>query len=414
MRIENSALEKMKKTFRILSLLSAVFSAFLFVAIGYFDSIIPDSFYVSGAGKLRLNSVKYVEVRASGAESPAMLERDTQSELMLLGIFPIKTVTASRTEPVQLLAGGTPFGIKLEANGAVAVDFFEIDGRCPARECGLTEGDIIISAGGKEIHSNQSFADSIMKSGGEPIELIIDRNGEKMNLRLTAILDDGTYRAGVEIRDSSAGIGTITFYEPMTKMFAGLGHPVCDSTTGEIFPCGKGLVAPVEITGIRKSENGDPGELQGIFTNSKPIGSIVKNCEEGVYGMLTEIPTDRKSYPLGFKQDISLGAATVISTLGDETQEYSIEIEDINLTDSGTRNMVIRVTDERLLSEAGGIVQGMSGSPIIQDGKIIGAVTHVFVKDTTGGYAIFSEKMYDELLSCRMKECAYSQLSDAA
>lgn len=391
---------KMRRIVKTLSASAAILSAMLFIMIGCCDASLPDSYFYDIEGTLSLSSYDYISVKSQGDDTAVLSSDSCERQLMLFDIIPIKTVSASSITPPELTAGGNPFGIKLEAGGAVVVDFYELDGRCPARECGLAEGDVILSCNGTEVYTNQSFADIIMQSGGEPIELVILRNGEQKTLKLSALLHEGTYKAGAEIRDSCAGIGTVSFYDCELSMFAGLGHAVCDNITGEIFPCKKGVVAPVEITGIRKSENGNPGELQGIFTNSKAIGSIAKNCESGVYGSVSGIPSGHSCYPLGFKQDITLGSASVICTLTDgEPQQYQITIEDINLTDDGTKNMVIRITDDRLLDEAGGIVQGMSGSPIIQNGKIIGAVTHVFVKDTQRGYAIFAENMYGELLS---------------
>ncbi len=395
----------MKKAIKTISIVTATLSVMLFLAIAYYGSVLPDSYCCEHGKGLTLESLWHITAR-EGREYQALSGSDEREvQLMLLDIFPIKSVIACSTEPPIVLAGGTPFGIKMVAGGAVVVDFFDVENRCPAEECGLKKGDIIISAGGKPIHSNLQFADSVMSSMGNPIELIISRDGERKSLMLSPILENGTYKAGAEVRDSSAGIGTITFYDPICKMFAGLGHAVCDTTTGEIFPCGSGEVSPVEITGVRKSKSGEPGELLGIFSNEKSIGNIRLNCEKGVYGSLCT-PTDiSKSYPLAYKQDIKIGEATIISTLGSEgAKEYSVSIESINLSGDSTKNMVIKITDEELLEKAGGIVQGMSGSPIIQDGKLVGAVTHVFVKDTTSGYAIFAEDMYSQMLSLRACE----------
>lgn len=391
---------KMKTAAKSLSTTLGIISAMLFIMIGCCDARLSDEYFYDADKELRFVEYDFITSKAVGEDTPAIKHTVNQRELMLLGTIPIKTVFASSVESPMLAVGGNPFGIKLEAGGAVVVDFYDIDGRCPAQECGLIKGDVILSCGGKEVYTNQSFADIIMESKGEPMELIILRNSEKKSLRLSPLPDDGTYKAGAQIRDSCAGIGTVSFYDPEHSMLAGLGHPVCDSTTGEIFPCGKGSIAPVEITGIRKSENGDPGELQGVFTNRPSLGMILENCESGIFGTVSQIPSGHKLIPLGFKQDITCGDATILCTLGNGgVQEFEIEIEKINLSDDGTKNMVIHVTDERLSDITGGIVQGMSGSPIIQDGKLVGAVTHVFVKDTSRGYGIFAENMYSTLLS---------------
>lgn len=392
----------MRKTIQIISYITAAAALLILMLVSYFAACLPDSFFIESSGSLGFSSMPFITARSGSTAQTASFSGRCEKTLMLFGAVPIKTVTADITEAPVLLAGGDPFGIKLEAPGAVVVGINEIDGISPAKECGIQIGDIIISAGGLSVTTNQSLADIIMNSRGKPTEIVISRGGEEKALILTPRLSCGTYKAGIEIRDSSAGIGTVTFYDPASGMFAGLGHAVSDYDTGKAFPCGKGSVCPVEITGIRKSLDGEPGEIQGIFTNSKPLGSILQNCESGIYGTVSKIPSSAKPYPLGFCQDVTKGEATMICTLdGSEPKEYSIVIESIDLSGSGVKDMVIRVTDEALLAQAGGIVQGMSGSPIIQNGKLVGAVTHVFVKDTCRGYAILADKMYTSLCRCR-------------
>ena len=199
------------------------------------------------------------------------------------------------------------------------------------------------------------------------------------------------------VRDSSAGIGTVTFYDESTGLFGGLGHPVCDVDTGGILPLSSGDVVDVNITGVRKSTEGNAGELQGIFVSDKACGTLYTNNQYGVFGALKNCPSPYSPIPMGLKQEIQLGEASILTTIdGDKPQEYSISIEKIDYrSDNSNKNMVIKITDEKLLSLTGGIVQGMSGSPIIQNGKLIGAVTHVFVNEPTKGYAIFCENMYE-------------------
>ena len=388
-----------------LTSLTAAVSALILLLVGIYSDTLPDSYNISYSGRLCFSSKPYITSEAlpysSASARTADIPSSEQRSLMLLGCIPIKTVTANYTEAPMIMSGGDPFGIKLEARGAVVVAINDIGGASPAKECGIRVGDVIISAGGMEVTTNQSLADIIMESGGKPTEIVIMRGGDEKTLTLTPKLYCGTYKAGIDIRDSSAGIGTVTFYDPASGMFAGLGHAVCDSDTGKEFPCGSGSICSVDITGVRKSSSGEPGEIQGIFSSSAPRGRILLNCDRGVYGTVMNIPSTAQAYPLGFKQEIALGKASVLCTLdGGEPKEYSIEIESVDLSDSGVKDMVIHVTDETLLAQAGGIVQGMSGSPIIQNGKLIGAVTHVFVKDTTRGYAITAEKMYDSLCSC--------------
>jgi stage IV sporulation protein B len=216
---------------------------------------------------------------------------------------------------------------------------------------------------------------------------------------------DGKLKAGLWVKDSSAGIGTLTFADPETGIAAGLGHPVCDTQTGEILPLHSGQSCEVTITRYKKGAPGEPGELTGSFAEDTEIGELLGNRENGVY---TEIGTNEiyemsdragtEAMPLAFRQEIEKGDAVIISTIdGDTPQYFKIEIEDINLNDKGdSKDMIIKIKDDRLINATGGIIQGMSGSPIIQNGKVIGAVTHVFVNNPTKGYAIFADTMYAE------------------
>ncbi len=206
------------------------------------------------------------------------------------------------------------------------------------------------------------------------------------------------------VRDSIAGIGTMTFIDADTGEFAGLGHPICDSDTHELIPIHSGEAVSVVITEARRGESGIPGELHGRFTRQPIYGTLTENCESGVYGRLTDFALQQlcgggESYKMGYRQEITEGEAYILSTVaGKEPKKYSAVIEEIDYNSRETsKNMVIRITDEELITEAGGIVQGMSGSPIIQNDKIIGAVTHVFVADPTRGYAIFAENMYENI-----------------
>ena len=211
------------------------------------------------------------------------------------------------------------------------------------------------------------------------------------------MLADGSgYKAGFWVRDSSAGIGTLTFYDPENLSFAGLGHAVCDVDTGTVLPFSSGEIVTAAITKVKKGTAGAPGELGGTFTGTERLGTVKINNETGLYGTL-EYEIGGISVPLAPKQEIYEGAAVILSTIdGTETAEYDIIIEKISLSDDSlTKNMIIRVTDDDLIEITGGIVQGMSGSPIIQDGKLVGAVTHVFVNDPTKGYGIFIENMLE-------------------
>lgn len=387
-------------------------------SIIYYNCALPDNYCVAEGGSLIIND--HIEVRSdriipesydirvsdntifnASSMKGAVAERTEQ--LRLFGIFPIKNVNVTEVNEPVVVPCGTPFGIKLLTEGVLVVELTGFDNgggvTSPAREAGINEGDIIISISGKTVSSNKDVSRIIGESGGRTLGVELVRDGESrvVFLKPDKSAADDTYHAGMWVRDSSAGIGTITFYDPSTKMFAGLGHPVCDSDTGEMLTMSSGEAADVYISGIKKSSAGSPGELIGMFTSDKSCGSLVLNSESGIYGYMDKCPSMVSAVPVAMRQEIKTGQAVIYATVdGSSPKEYSVEIEKVDLKASEAgKNMVVRITDERLLDKAGGIVQGMSGSPIIQDGRLVGAVTHVFVRDPTRGYAIFADTMLE-------------------
>ena len=238
-----------------------------------------------------------------------------------------------------------------------------------------------------------------MNSHGEPITMTVRRDGKEFDTAVTPIFSEGegTFKAGLWIKDSSAGVGTMTFIDPESGTFGALGHPISDADTQSILPLGSGEIVDVTITGCDKGSEGCPGELFGTFLSGLAAGNIMKNCEQGIFGRINYTNGCVSAMPIAFRTEVETGPATILTTVsGSAPEEYSVSIEKLSLSDSArTKNLVIKVTDPRLLSLTGGIVQGMSGSPIIQNGKIVGAVTHVFVSDPTMGYGIFIENMLE-------------------
>jgi len=291
-----------------------------------------------------------------------------------------------------LIAGGMTFGMKIGVDGAIIVDIGE--GKSPAAEAGLKRGDVITKADGKPIFGTHDLIDAI-ENGGNEIELSFIRGGREHSAAVKPAKDsDGNRRIGVLIRDSAAGIGTVTYIEPETLMFAGLGHGICDAESGTLLPIAHGSVEQITVTGINPGKTGAPGEIRGSFLG-KRIGKIIKNSDTGVYGVLTQIPEhcgDR--YEVASADEVTDGTAYIRSTVGGEPELYEIKVSKIG--SGGQKNFAVKVTDARLISLTGGIVQGMSGSPIIQNGKIIGAVTHVLVGDPTSGYGIFIGNMLND------------------
>ena len=366
---------------------------------GYYSSALPDSIYTEEPPAL----YTFFNITAEGQEPVAAISGSHSSRtytLKLFGSVPIKDIHANTQPAPMLVPCGEPFGIRLITDGVLVIDLQAdggFDGRlsCPAARCGIRVGDIITSVDGQGVSSNDDISEIVEQSGGEPMTVTLKRNDEVMSVTLTPELAGGKYRAGMWVRDSSAGIGTLTFYDEKSGGFGGLGHPICDSDTKQPLPLSDGNVGEVEITGTEKSIDGDPGELIGHFTSSAATGVLTLNTGCGVFGRMFRCPSKHEAIPLGYKQQAHTGRAYIITTLDkDKPKEYEIEIENVDLSEDAAHSMIIRVNDPELLERAGGIVQGMSGSPIIQDGRLIGAVTHVFTEDPTRGYAVFAERMY--------------------
>ncbi len=395
----------MKKSIKIFLTSLCVLTFNITAVSGYYAEKLPDSFYVAKGDELELQTVFTIEAsKDNNAEyvSQSDIIGVEKTNLKLFGVIPVKSVDVKSMSQPMLIPGGEPFGIKLLMDGVMIVGTGDVKtekGRIsPAEECGLEKGDIILSANGESVSDNEEISEIVSESEGKPFEIVYTHNDIKKKTTLTPVLcsSDSEYKAGMWVRDSTAGIGTVTFYEAETSRFGGLGHPVCDSDTGEIIPISSGETAKVNINKVVKGEKGSPGELHGYFSSEMSNGIIYNNNDYGVFGEMFLIDNTKKAIPMGLKQDIQKGKAVIRTTIDEfGPKEYEIEIIDIDYDNEGTKNMTIRVTDEELLEKTGGIVQGMSGSPIIQNGKLVGAVTHVLVNDPEKGYGIFCENMYE-------------------
>ncbi|MBQ8186286.1 MAG: SpoIVB peptidase [Clostridia bacterium] len=316
--------------------------------------------------------------------------------------FNILTSAVSADAPERVTVGGIPFGVKFSSEGIVVVGFTEVDTadgmQNPAYDAGLRTGDIITHVCGQPVKTSGEMI-RLIESCPQPVEITYVREGDENTVSLTPSQSriDGKMKTGMWIRDTTAGIGTVTFIEPETGVFAGLGHGICDSETGELLKMERGTVVDVQISGITKGVAGTPGELKGYFTGEK-TGVLLGNTACGVYGVFTEIPAEvpMTDVELGSRWEVEAGEATILCTLDDNcTAEYGIEIDEIRRDSTDNRSFTIRVTDAELIEKTGGIVQGMSGSPILQNGRLVGAVTHVLVGDPCRGYGIFIENMLD-------------------
>ncbi len=385
---------KKRKFFKALAAFLFVPSMFLTSICGYYNAALADSYYIYSAQETPISTFFPINAEYSNTDS-----ENCSATIKLLGVFPIKDIEVEAIPKRYVIAGGEPFGIKILSDGVMVVSISDIDGISPANESGLQIGDVITAINGCKVSTNSKLQEIIADSHGDALNVDVIRNEEELNLELTPIYSDENdrYCAGIWVRDSSAGIGTVTFYDPQSGAFGGLGHAVCDSDTKEIVPLLSGKVTGVEIFGVNKSEKGSPGELCGRFINENICGTITLNNDCGVFGYLDEFECGSQLIELGLKQDISIGKATMLTTIDQSSPcEYDIYIEDIDYNSAdGLKSITVKVTDDELLKNCGGIVRGMSGSPIIQNGKLVAAVTHVFVNDPTRGYAVFAETMLD-------------------
>ena len=304
------------------------------------------------------------------------------------------TAEAETVRTVQL--GGDVFGIKLFSDGVIVAALSEIyaDGglKCPASEAGIQPGDYILSVNGNTVETNAAL--SAVLSENETNTLTLRRGTETFTAQVTSVLCEGSYKAGMWVRDSAAGIGTMTFYTEDGKAFGALGHGICDADTRNVLEIRSGEPAAVSVCGIERGSSGRPGRLRGYFTGGKSLGTLTQNTELGLYGKLSA-PHEGETVEVLPRGNVHTGAVQIAATIDDEGMRlFDAELERVS-TDGKqeTRTLVLHVTDPELLARTGGIVQGMSGSPIVQDGCLVGAVTHVLVNDPTRGYGIFAATM---------------------
>ncbi len=386
--------------------LSAAIVAVMTPAL-YLQAALPDRFTVTSGEELTLSSqYQYISchrpqqrdsISVYGSASP-----HDSTQLRLFGFIAIKEVELQQCNSQQVAVGGVPFGIKLCTDGVMVVGSGSVQTENgpvnPAKVAGIMEGDRILSINGMTALSNSVIAQLVRQSEGAPLAVVFAREETTKTTVVTPALSitDGQWHIGLWVRDSSAGIGTLTFYDPNSGSFGGLGHAVCDVDTGQLMPLSQGEMVHASITGLTPGLPGEPGELEGTFLGDT-WGSLNKNCGSGVYGQLYE-EVDFPLMETAHAQEIEEGPAQMLCTIsGTEPCSYDVEIERIHsYDDEDGRNMVIHITDEELLEQCGGILQGMSGSPLVQNGKLIGAVTHVFIQDPSRGYGIFIDRMLSE------------------
>ena len=378
----------------------------LLIVLAYTCNIsnIPSSVILLEGETLSLNTlfgVKTVQASSNIAESN---NNKVNIELSFLGGFTLKQIDVNVLPETKVVPVGKVIGLKLYTNGVLIVGMTEIDGEKPYEYTGLKEGDTILEINNTEIDSIEKLKEVVNKSNGEELELKYLRDGtiSVSNIKPVQTNTDG-YKLGLWVRDAATGVGTITYYEPESGKFAALGHGIVDVDTDKLIDIESGEVVTSSIVAIKKGEQGIPGEIKGTIMNQTNIGEVTKNTDFGIYGNLTNTASlninSQKAIDVALRSEIKTGNAKVLCTLENGvTKEYDIEIKKIYANNnSDNKSMLIKVTDEDLLNQTGGIIRGLSGAPIIQNGKFCGAVTHVLVSDPTMGYAVFGDLMIKEM-----------------
>ena len=395
----------MKKAGRWLWIAAVYLLTAAVAALGWLWHSLPDRIYLEPGQALALPRFAWVEpLHNTGSRNVASTRAvgSYQATLSLGGWLPVKSIRAIVESRPTVTVCGTPFGVKMFSEGALIVGFSELntaDGTVnPAKQAGLRLGDRVVRIGNTATENNDAVKAALDAAAGEAVEVVYIRDGEQRSTLLTPQWDAAAaqWRAGMWVRDSSAGVGTMTFVDAQAGVFAGLGHPISDSDTGESVALRSGEIVPCQIIGCTSGTVGSPGELKGRFLSTHALGSICINGDTGVYGT-TRTSFAGEQMELAFAQEVVPGDAEIWATTEGETpQRYRVRIERVNDADPH-RNMILCVVDQRLLQKTGGIVQGMSGSPIVQNGRLVGAVTHVLVKDPTRGYGIFAQTMLEQV-----------------
>ena len=373
---------------------------FCSVIFGAYSYAIPDAIGTAVDGSLP----EYPFVSCSAAVSTSE-EGIYNVDYKLFGMLPLKSVKVGGYADKRLYPGGMPFGIKFATDGVMIVGFCDVvcesGTKNPASDAGLRINDMIKKVNGTALTGATDLTRFVEGSGGKALTVEYTRGGKTLTTTLTPAYStaEGKYKTGAYVRDGGAGIGTVTFIDPENYSFGGLGHGVCEASSGELVPMTRGSVVDVTISGVIRGEAGKPGEVKGYFSSGK-TGSLLKNSDCGVYGVFGSAPSVTACEPLavGLRGELREGKAHIYCTLDtNKIEKYEISISAIDRKATGNKCFTIKVTDKALLDKTGGIIQGMSGSPIVQNGKLVGAVTHVLINDPTTGYGIFIENMLNQM-----------------
>jgi len=389
--------KKLKKAFCLVMVL--YFSFLTLFGVG--DYLYPDTVHCPKGEEPECGLVFSLKEPEDAVFSPLEETSLKEYRLMAFGVIPLKRVSVYSYPKGQVVCGGELIGIRLRCKGLLVQSLGNVvtvkGESSPGLDAGLQVGDLLLRCDGVPLESASDLTKLIAKSKGKGLKLEFERNRKPLQTELfPASASDGSgWKAGIWVRDGAAGIGTVTFADPATGVFYGLGHAICDGESKIPFPLAGGSIYKATVESVVKGTSGKAGEIRGHL-ESNVLGSLLANTEQGIRGMFQTPVSSSQTYPLGKKEDLKKGKASIWCTLQNGgKKEYEIEIEEIVGKERDSKNFILRVTDPELLKQTGGIVQGMSGSPIIQDGKLVGAVTHVLVDDPTRGYGIFIENMLD-------------------
>lgn len=389
----------------------------LLIILAYVTSIvyIPNSLILFQDEELNIKSIwgmkleETVEVGSNISKNKVSNNSETKKYNLSIFGFNFKSITTNIIPKTKVVPVGSLIGLKLYTEGVLVVGMSEIKGEDnkiykPFENSGIEQGDSIIKINEEKVTSTEELIACISKFKGKPIEITYVKDGKVFETEIRPIkTSKNTYKLGLWVRDAEAGIGTVTFYDRTSNSFAALGHGIQDIDTGELVEISSGEFVTAKILDIEKGEKEKPGRIEGTIEDGTKIGEIYSNTDFGVYGTINNKNglkiSNMKDIEVASRNEIEEGKATVICTLENgKRQEYEVEIQKIYINNNeNNKSMVVKVTDERLLEKTGGIIQGMSGSPIVQNGKLIGALTHVLVSDPTKGYALFADTMVSKL-----------------
>ncbi len=378
-------------------------------------SFMPDSIILIQGEKLNLNtlfglSIKQIENNGT-IQASSLLNKEKVSEvgkadfnLSLFNTIQLKEITVNVIPKTKAVPIGKSIGMKLYTDGVLVVGMSEIEGKKPYQNSGIEEGDRIVEINNNQIDTTDELINTVNRSNGEKVKIkYIETDNSVKTTSIKPVKTGNEYKLGLWVRDAAAGVGTLTFYEPESQMYAALGHGITDIDTSELINIASGELVTTNILSIVKGKKGEPGEIRGTIENGYEVGKVYKNTRFGVYGNLTNKNifniSNNNAIDVASREEIETGKAEILCELEKgNTKSYEIEIQKIFTNNNeDNKSMLIKVTDDELIEKTGGIIQGMSGAPIIQNEKFIGAVTHVLVSDPTQGYAVFADIMIKQM-----------------